>query len=112
MTLETRLRGGNDNSSGRIEVNFNGKGWGTICDDLWGIFDADVACRMLGYKSSTSAPREAFFGMGIGTIWMDNVVCNGKETSLLDCSHAGFQVHNCQHREDAGVVCSSKGIPF
>ena len=39
---------------------------------------------------------------------MDNVFCVGTESSLFDCSHNGFDNHNCIHREDAGVVCSSK----
>lgn len=104
-----RLNGTSPNaSSGRVEVNYNGEGWGTICDDLWTLSDADVACRMLGFSSALSAPRRAYFGSGSGTIWLDDVLCFGNESTLLECSHSGFHVHNCQHSEDAGVVCSSK----
>ena len=39
---------------------------------------------------------------------MDNVFCRGTESTLLDCSHNGFDNHDCIHGEDAGVVCSSK----
>ena len=93
---------------GRVEVNYNNRGWGTICDDLWSNEDADVACRMLNFKSATSFTREASFGAGSGLIWLDNVVCNGNETSLLYCSNNGLGNHNCQHSEDAGVICSSE----
>ena len=93
---------------GRVEVNYNDGGWGTICDDLWDIEDADVACRMLKYKSASSFTRKASFGPGAGIIWLDNVECSGNETSLLLCSHFGLGKHNCQHNEDSGVVCSSK----
>ena len=42
---------------------------------------------------------------------MDNVFCRGTESALFDCSHNGFDNHNCIHGEDAGVVCSSK-LPY
>ena len=109
-TLQIRL-GGSQNtntSSGLVEVNYNGQGWGTICDDFWQLNAADVACRMLGFQSAQSAPIRAYFGEGNGTIWLDDVLCTGSESTLLECSHSGFRVHNCRHSEDAGVVCSSK----
>ena len=103
---------GGNATAGRVEVNYNGQGWGTVCDDLWRVQDGDVACRMLGFQSAQSAPKRAFFGEGNGTIWLDDVLCFGNESSLLDCSHSGFKVHNCQHSEDASVVCSSKNQKF
>lgn len=97
---------------GRVEINYNNGGWGTICDDLWSIEDADVACRMLGYKSASSFTKRASYGEGVGIIWLDNVQCDGVEESLLFCSHLGLATHNCQHSEDSGVVCSSKWSSF
>ena len=38
-------------SAGRLEIFINGQ-WGTVCDDLFGITDADVACRQLGYSEA------------------------------------------------------------
>ena len=34
---------------------------------------------------------------------MDNVQCVGTELSIFNCSF--LATHNCQHREDASVVC-------
>lgn len=45
----------------------------------------------------------ALFGSGIGYIFLDNVGCNGNESSLLDCSYDS--THNCGHYEDVGVRC-------
>ena len=108
-TLQIRLNGsGQSSMEGRVEVNYNNRGWGTICDNSWSIKDADVACRMLNFKSAATLPTQALFGAGSGLIWLDSVVCNGDESSLLLCSHNGVTVHNCQHSKDAGVVCSSE----
>ena len=43
-----RLRGGNTNTTGRVEICNNV--WGTVCDDLWGTADAQVTCRQLGFE--------------------------------------------------------------
>ncbi len=44
---DIRLIGG-DYRSGLVEV-CSGNEWGTVCDDLWGIDDGNVACRQLGF---------------------------------------------------------------
>ena len=36
---------------------------------------------------------------------MDNVDCEGNEATLLNCSHRGLFVHNCDHSEDVSVRC-------
>ena len=82
-----------------------------MCDDLWDDNDATVICKQLGY-SRGSARGSAYFGEGSGLILLDNVNCNGRESNIFDCNHRNFGEHDCEHTEDAGVVCygeSSKG---
>ena len=51
------------------------------------------------------ARTNAFFGAGIGAIYLDNVRCNGSEPTLLSCTSNPIGNHNCAHSEDAGVEC-------
>ena len=95
-------------SFGRVEVFYNDK-WGTICNYLWDLKDADVVCRQLGYDGALSAPGAAAFGQGIGQIWLYDVRCIGTETSLSQCSHRGWGIGFCWSSEAAGVICRPKG---
>ena len=105
---------------GRVEICTNGV-WSTVCDDYWGSVDAQVVCNQLGYTtqgflffsklilvlniiiSEALAFSTAYFGQGAGPISLDNVHCNGSESSLLDCNH--LNQSNCGHSADAGVRC-------
>lgn len=49
--------------------------------------------------------QQAYFGEGIGPIFLDDVMCIGTESSLISCPST--IAHNCFHSEDAGVRCTS-----
>ena len=49
------------------------------------------------------ALSQAAFGQGVGLIHLDDLMCDGTETSLFECTFD--PTHNCAHSEDAGVVC-------
>ena len=102
---DVRLVNGGTAQEGRVEIHHNSE-WGTVCDDRFGSDDAAVVCRQLGYTGG-AAHRRAEFGEGTGTIWMDDVQCNGSESRLADCPFLGWSVHNCRHSEDVGVSCGA-----
>ncbi|KAJ8343059.1 hypothetical protein SKAU_G00329870 [Synaphobranchus kaupii] len=99
-----RLVNGQHPCEGRVEIFFQAQ-WGTVCDDAWDLPDAQVVCKQVGCGEATHAQGEAFFGRGNGTILLDNLKCSGLEASLQECSHIPWNVHNCDHSEDAGVTC-------
>uniref|UniRef100_A0A6I8Q001 SRCR domain-containing protein n=1 Tax=Xenopus tropicalis TaxID=8364 RepID=A0A6I8Q001_XENTR len=100
-----RLVNGGGRCEGRVEIYYNGT-WGTVCDDLWNMSSARVVCRQLHCGEPKDAKKDAFFGSGEESIWMDNVECDGSENALNDCNFRGWGLHDCSHNEDAGVVCS------
>ena len=48
---------------------------------------------------------DAHFGVGMGTIYLDEVGCTGHETKLTQCSRSSPVSCLLGHSEDAGVRC-------
>ncbi|XP_076673299.1 uncharacterized protein LOC143371719 isoform X2 [Andrena cerasifolii] len=103
--FEIRLANGSSPLEGRVEVRHHGV-WGTVCDDDFANAEATVICRSLGYGGRAVAKKDGFFGPGEGPIWLDEVDCYGNETQLYRCDHNHWGQHNCDHDEDAGVICT------
>ena len=124
-----RLLDGSDAREGRVEVcadddttDSNPARWGVVCDDYWTDDDADVVCGALDFERSeprTERFLRSHFGSGDGLIWLDDLLCNGDESSLLDCPVQGggrgrdvIGEHNCKVTEIVGVRCMAAGDPL
>jgi len=105
LPVTVRLVGGRSPREGRLEVHLYGT-WGTVCRGGFRDADASVVCYMLGYGRSGWVIGNRY-GVGNGTIWLDNVQCDGTETSIADCQHSGWGSHSCGHGEDVSVSCLS-----
>lgn len=109
---KVRLVDGPTRNEGRVEVLANGA-WGTVCDDDFGIEDANVICRMLGYSGALQFhTNAAHYGEGSGKIWIDNLGCTGNESDLFECPMNAIGKHNCGHNEDVGVKCNGNSPPL
>ncbi|XP_051504864.1 neurotrypsin-like isoform X2 [Myxocyprinus asiaticus] len=99
-----RLVGADSPWEGRLEVYHAGQ-WGTVCDDSWTGLHAQVVCRQLGYRGRAELAPDGMYGQGTGLILLDEVKCEGGESSLLDCAHGEWGKHDCSHSEDVGIRC-------
>ena len=99
--------GGSSYVEGRVEILYNGV-WGTICSDGWNFINGMITCRSLGFTSFYVTSFQ--YGPGNGPIWLDNVMCDGSESSLGRCSHRGINItQNCTHAKDVGIRCRGTG---
>ncbi|CAL8258546.1 unnamed protein product [Lota lota] len=101
-----RLVGGASASGGRVEVYLNGQ-WGSVCDTHWTDRDASVVCRQLGLGEIGTALQHSYFGPGVGLYHYESLGCRGDENTLLACHTRKFQSGNCNHGNEAGVVCAA-----
>ncbi|KAG2492959.1 hypothetical protein HYH03_008867 [Edaphochlamys debaryana] len=106
--------------SGKVQV-FHGWQWNSVADEGWGVPDATVVCRQLGYRrgvptyggawgDETTVPAEM-------RVLLAKVNCTGSETGLLQCPALGPGAGDLQaapyyyrHGADAGVICSNDSL--
>lgn len=99
---------------GLVAIHNEGE-WGTICDDNFDDREANVICRMAGYRGGVYDEGKYKVGDGMINgvrrpdyrIWVDELECKGTEQQIQDCTTGsdGWGMHDCDHGEDVGIKC-------
>ncbi|KAJ8027592.1 Neurotrypsin [Holothuria leucospilota] len=96
---DVRLVDGNS-TYGLVEA-YVADNWATVCGRNWGLQEAAVTCRQLGFKDALFASNQA--PKRNSSMAVDQVNCTGGEKSLLQCKHKNDS--NCRYLENAFVAC-------
>ena len=73
---------------------------------------AGVSTVLLSLLSRQGRVIGNAYGPGSGSIWLDDVVCDGDEESISDCSHQPWGALNCLHSEDVSIDCNEEEPTF
>ncbi len=116
--------GGNEGRLTILDDNGNHIGW--ICDDYFTDEEAEIACKQIGYEpevagnrvgtsriAGTYSNRRHPFGNpnnsadNFELLLLDNLNCNGSETSLFNCANANSSgaIGPCVPWENVAVLC-------
>ncbi|XP_071965829.1 uncharacterized protein [Antedon mediterranea] len=92
---------------GRVEIEV-GSTWYSVCDVGWGIEEADVVCRQLGFQdgamfSSVTSPN---FGQGTGNMLWSNYTCSGSEGNFQSCGSGGLSSAECTQTDIVSIICN------
>jgi len=104
------IRGDTTNPANiRLDVYYNGS-WGSICRTNFSTTSAGVACRSLDSSFASGFSIQSVtrwkYAPGVGQILLDDVICNGTENSLLECSRRNWGTSDCSHSEDVSIKCN------
>ena len=102
---------GTSSSEGYIEAYNSTSGmWGILCDQSFGIIDAHVVCKMLGFTTAVEAlsnsAADDLYGNppSSSNFVLDNLDCSGTEKSIFDCPKTGESTESCKA---SGARCST-----
>ncbi|XP_038069165.1 lysyl oxidase homolog 2A-like [Patiria miniata] len=88
-----------------VMIEFNGVN-GTVCNDDWNVYAADVVCKQVLGSTSKSTARFPPPEGSTPNVFLDGVECRGDEAGLMDCVHGKLgQSGGCTGQDNAGVIC-------
>ena len=103
---------GSSATDGYVEVfDETNKKWGYVCKTSFDIIDAHVICNMLGFYTAIAASANiADYGLNDPYFVLDDLNCDGSETSVFECPVTGESNGQCDASEVAGVECSKSKL--
>ena len=70
-------------------------------------------CNQLGFGDAVRAYPMSHFGSARSVpIWLDEVRCTVRDMMLSECRRNVWGGSDCSHSEDAGVICSGRGMIY
>ena len=107
-----RLENGSSISDGTLQVFHQGT-WGYVCNSGFGLEEARVVCRQLGFQGAIRPLSDSPFATQSGIIWLSSLRCEGNETTLADCSQETWGGSGCSHSNGVvGVECTAPAHPI
>ena len=100
-----RLNGRTTTHEGILEI-YHSNIWGSICDDGWNEAASKVACRQMRFRGYISYSTSRTI---TNTFWLDDVRCNGGESSITSCYAPTWGRHNCGSSEGIFLRCDALG---
>ncbi|XP_026729832.1 lysyl oxidase homolog 3 [Trichoplusia ni] len=97
-----KLSGGPNRYEGNVYIYHAGR-WGAVCDDSWDNQAATVVCKK--YNKTGIATVGSKYGNATEKFWLDDVICQGDESSLSRCAFKRWGASDCKKDEAAGVKC-------
>ncbi|CAN9507407.1 unnamed protein product [Ophioblennius macclurei] len=102
---DVKLTDGPNRCTGRVEFYDNGR-WGTVCSESWDILDATVACQQIDCGKAHKITSLVEYGQGSGHTWQNQIECNGRESTLSQCTQVPYHQRTCNATSVAGVFCT------
>ena len=107
--------GGNGSSAteGYVQAfNVSSGLWGNVCDNSFGIIDAHVVCKMLGFPTAIAALGNSaaadLYGIAPSgsNFTVYDLNCRGTESSVFHCPPTGESTEYCEASQIACVKCA------
>ena len=97
-------------SEGIVQVEHEGK-WGYICPTKWTRANSHVLCGQLGFPNAAELKSYSVTLQDTEPVyWLDQVTCQGWESSIVSCDHAGWIRHQCEGGRALKIKCTRKNI--